>query len=177
MEADPALRAKARYRFGRAALESGLPNRNLLALGVFDEIPRAFPETEYAPLALSAKAAIEEAESSQFDSPEFGRKVPSSFLTSLAIVERYPTSPAAERAFWTVGGELESLKLWDRAADAYWQLATRFPATRLDAWWKAGQILDRRLDDRQRAIEAYGRVPSGSEHADDARKRIARLSK
>ncbi len=175
--ANEAIRAKARYRFGRAALESDLPNRNQLALGVFDEIPRAFPSTEYAPLALASKAGIEEAEKTRFDSREFGRKVPAAFVTSIQIIEDYPDSAAAERAFWTVGAQYEDLKLWDRAADAFWQLATRFPETRLDAWWKAGQIFDRRLDDTTRALEAYRRVPETSAHADDARKRIARLTK
>jgi serine/threonine protein kinase/outer membrane protein assembly factor BamD (BamD/ComL family) len=176
-ERDPELRAKARYRFGRAALDSGLPDRNILALGAFDEVPRAFPETEYAPLALAAKAAIEEAEKTEFESAEFGREVPAAFLTSLRIVEEYPDSPAAEKAFWLVGTQLEDLKLWERAADAYWQLGTRFPQTRLEAWWKAGQVFDRRLDDAERALEAYRRVPASSPHAEDARKRIARLSR
>ena len=39
----------------------------------------------------------------------------------------------------------------------------------MDAWWKAAQILDRRLDDIDRAVDAYSRVPSDSPRYDDAR--------
>lgn len=69
------------------------------------------------------------------------------------------------------------MKLWEQAADAYQQLATRFPTTELDAWWAAGQVLDRRLDRKQQAIEAYRRVPQTSPHYEDAQKRLNRLTK
>ena len=170
-------RAKARYRFGRAALDSELPNKDQLALGVFDEIARAYPETEFAPLALASQAAIEDAGNVRVETEEFSRRVPAAFLTSIRIAERYPASAAAERAFWVVGTEYEELKLWQQAAEAYWQLATRFPQTELEAWWKAGQVLDRRLDDTERALEAYRQVASTSSHFEDAQKRIAKLTR
>ena len=109
--------------------------------------------------------------------PQFGRRVPAAFLTSIRIIEGYPDSPAAERAFWIAGTEYENQKLWDRAVDAYWQLASRFPDTELDAWWKAGQILDRRLDANERAIEAYRRIMPTSPRYNDAQKRISKLTR
>ena len=104
-----------------------------MALGVFDEVARAYPSSEYAAWSLAAKAAIEEAQKTRIDSATHGRKVPASFLTSLEIINRYPDSDAAERAYWTAGMEYEELKRWEQAADAYQQLGTRFPATELDA--------------------------------------------
>lgn len=170
-------RAKARYRFGRAALASETQTSQQLALGVFDEVARAYPESEYAAWSLAAKAAIEEAQKLRVESADYDKRVPAAFLTSLELVRRYPGSGAAERSYWLVGEEFEELKLWEQAADAYQQLATRFPTTELDAWWAAGQVLDRRLDRKQQAIEAYRRVPQTSPHYEDAQKRLNRLTK
>ncbi|MDX1644779.1 MAG: protein kinase [Thermoanaerobaculia bacterium] len=175
--ATPEERATARYRFAKAVLDSSTPNARQLALGVFDEVARAYPETDYAPLALAAKATLEEAQNIRVETERWGRRTPAAFLTWLRLIEDYPDHPNAERAFWIVGTETEDRKEWELAADAYWQLATRFPETRYDAWWKAGQILDRRLDQNERAISAYQKVPVGSEHYEDAQKRIARLSR
>ena len=177
LSSEAEARAKARYRFGRVALASDLPNGKQLAMGVFDEVARAYPRTEYAPLALASKAALEDAANVRVTSEEFGRRVPAAFLTSIQIIEGYPDSPAAERAFWIAATEYEDRKLWDRAVDAFWQLGTRFSDTELDAWWKAGQILDRRVDDAERAVLAYQRVPETSSHAEDARKRISKLTR
>jgi hypothetical protein len=111
------------------------------------------------------------------ETPEFQRRVPAALLTSIRLAERYPDSPVAERAFWVMGSEYEELKLWRQAADAYWELATRFPATRLEAWFSAAQVLDRRLGDTERALEAYRHVGNGSPHYGEAQKRIAKLTR
>lgn len=173
----PEERATARYRFAKAVLDSSTPSARQLALGVFDEVARAYPQTDYAPLALAAKVMLEEAENIRVETEEWGRRTPAALLTSLRLIELYPDHPTAERAFWIVGTEAEDQKKWELAADAYWQLGERFSETRYDAWWKAGQILDRRLDDNQRAITAYERVPGDSEHYENAQKRIARLTR
>ena len=170
-------RAKARYRFGRAALSSETATSQQMALGVFDEVARAYPSSEYASWSLAAKAAIEEAQKTRVDSATYGKKVPVAFLTALEIIERYPGSGAAERAYWIAGNEFEELKRWEQAADSYQQLGTRFPQTELAAWWKAAQVLDRRLDRKQQAVDAYRRVPQSSQHYEDAQKRINRLTR
>ena len=147
------------------------------AIDVYSEVAERYPRSEYAPKALASKAALEEAGKVRVTSEEFGKRVPAAFLTSIVLTEKYPSDAAAERAFWIVGSEYEDLKLWSRAADAFAQLGRRFPRTELDAWWKAGQVYDRRLDDAQRALDAYNRVPTSSPQYDEAQKRIKKLTK
>lgn len=171
------LQVWARYNFARLALKSDLPDRSDTALGVFQEVADRWPSSEYAPKALASKAAIETSLKTKVDDDITGRKVPLAFVTSRTLIEAHPNAPEAELALRIVADQYEELKLWRKAADTYWQLGTGFPETSSDAWWKAGQILDRRLDNRAAALRAYEQVPQSSEHYGAAQKRINRLSK
>ena len=64
-----------------------------------------------------------------------------------------------------------TLKRYDLAAAAFNDLATRFPQTRYDAWWRAAETLDKRLKDKTAARAAYGRVPTTSPNYGTAQKR------
>ena len=94
------------------------------------------------------------------------------FDLNRTIVEKYPASPEAEFAGWQVGSVYEDRKAWDRAASTYSDLATRFPQTRYDAWWRAGDIYDKRLKNETAARAAYSKVPSSSPKYKDAQKRL-----
>jgi hypothetical protein len=61
------------------------------------------------------------------------------------------------------------------AADAYSQLGTSFPNTRFDAWFKAGELYERRLNNREAARAAYLKVPASSSKYRDAQNRSQRL--
>jgi len=174
---DPPIQARAGYRFGRAAIDSGEASRHAAALRVFQEVARLYPQTEYAPRALAAVAAMQSAAKTQTEDAEFGKRVPTAFVTSRELIARYPDDEAAERAYWLVGETFNDLKLFQEAVGAFSELAARFPETELDAWWRIGQLYDRRLDDKARAIDAYRHVPESSEHHGDAQKRINRLSR
>jgi tetratricopeptide (TPR) repeat protein len=171
------LQVWARYNFGRLLLRSDRPNKREASLDVFEEVARVWPNSEYAADALASKASVEDDLKLRVRDEQTGKRVSAAFVTSRTLVQRYPNDPAAEQAFWIVGQQYEDLKEWQQAADAYWKLGTGFPNTDLDAWWKAGQIYDRRLDDSATAVRAYQQVAEGSEHYDEAQKRIQRLSR
>ena len=61
---------------------------------------------------------------------------------------------------------------YDLAAEAYTTLATRFPDNTLDAWFKAGEIYERRLKELERAREAYAQVPATSQRYRDAQRKL-----
>jgi outer membrane protein assembly factor BamD (BamD/ComL family) len=147
------------------------PDRVSLAITALGDVPQKFPDSPWAPRALAQRALIETRERVKGGDSVLG-SVPAAFLTNRTIVEKYPTSPEAESAGWQVGSLYEDRKKWDRAAAAYSDLATRFPQTRYDAWWKAAEIYDRRLKDAAAARAAYAKVPPSSPKYKDAQKRL-----
>jgi TolA-binding protein len=174
---DAPTRARAGYMFGRAAVDSGAANRRTAAMRAFLEVASIYPQTEYAPRALAAVAALQSAAKNQTVDAELGKRVPTAFVTSRDLIARYPDDEVAERAYWLVGETFDDLKLYQEAVGAFSQLVARFPGTELEAWWRIGQLYDRRLDDRIRAIDAYRHVPESSQHHSAAQKRINRLSR
>ena len=147
------------------------PDRVSLAIAALGDVPRTFPDSPWAPRALAQRALIETRERQKGGDSALG-SVPAAFLTNRTIVEKYPTSPEAEFAGWQVGSVYEDRKAWDRAASTYADLATRFPQTRYDAWWRAADIYDKRLKNEPAARAAYSKVPPSSPKYKDAQKRL-----
>jgi len=145
-------------------------NRVALARGVLADVPVKFPDSPWAPRALAAKALLETRERVKETDPTFGN-VPAQFVTNQQIAQKYPTSAEAELALWSVGEEYENRKRYDLAAKAYSDLATHFPETRYDAWWRAAEVYEKRLKNRAAAQAAYAKVPSSSRYFKDAQRR------
>jgi TolA-binding protein len=98
--------------------------------------------------------------------------VPSALVTYREVATQYPGTPAAETALWKLGRAYTDIKRYDLAAQAYADLATRYPTTELDAWYAAADLFDKRLNDEARARAAYARVPPSSPRFKDAQKRL-----
>jgi tetratricopeptide (TPR) repeat protein len=77
-------------------------------------------------------------------------------------------------AFNRLANIYEDLDQWARAAQAYADLATHYPDNPYDAWYRAGEIFERRLKDAARARDAYARVPQGSSRYRDAQRKLDR---
>ena len=58
------------------------------------------------------------------------------------------------------------------AANAYASLATSFPSNPYDAWFRAGEIYERRIKDVAKAREAYAKVPEGTARYKEAQRRL-----
>jgi tetratricopeptide (TPR) repeat protein len=140
--------------------------RDLLA-----DIAARHARTSWAPRALAAKAALEMREKIKEADPVLGATVPAAIATNRVLAERYPGTPQAEAALWQIGETYDDLKRYDLAAAAFENLATRFPRTRYDAWWRAGELYDKRLKNKTAARTAYGNVPVRSPNYANARKR------
>ena len=59
------------------------------------------------------------------------------------------------------------------AAATFADLGTRFPATRYEAWFAAGELFEKQLKDPARARDAYAKVPAGSSRYEAAQKKLA----
>ena len=136
----------------------------------------AYPKSNYAPLALEAKAKIEVEEKLKASDPLLGEQVPAALVSYRDLAEYYPSHKATEQALWEMAQIYDDLKRFDLAALAYVNLGTRFPSTRHDAWWEAAQLYDKKLDDTAQAVDAYSRVPSTSNRYGAAQKRLKKLT-
>lgn len=139
------------------------------------EVASKYAGSPEALQALVQKAALEEQKGGYQRDPRLGGSAPAALVTYRTLAESYPTAPPAEEALWKVGEMYEGLKKYDLAAQAFSDLGSRFPATRHDAWYRAGSLYDKRLKDAARAKEAYARVPAGSGKYKEAQERLKRL--
>ncbi len=166
--------ALARYRVAKVALDSERRDRVELALGALAELARDYGDTPWGPRALAEKAELELEHKLMQRDPILDVRAPVALATYRELLDRYPEDGAAEAALWQVGGMYEQLDRFDLAVGSYTALGARFPNTRFDVWWRAGELLERRLDDREGALAAYARVPASSEHYANAQRKLGK---
>jgi TolA-binding protein len=163
------------YRLGRLTLRTDATDRFSRAIEIFERVVNQYPESSWAPKALRAKAEIERARNLRFDDPKLGSKVPAEVFTYQQLLNTYPDAEGAEEALWRLSEAYEDIKHYERSAQAAAELVRRFPQTQYDAWWKAAQLYDRKLDDKATAIKFYSQVPDTSKNHRDAQKRLQKL--
>jgi serine/threonine protein kinase len=163
--------AEAGYRIGLLISQSGRRDRLTTALQTLADVAVSQPDSEWAPRALALKAQIEDRENLRYADPSLGY-VPAGMATSRMLAERYPTNPLAEQALWRVAQEYMNLRRNELAAEAFNTLVTRFPQTRLDAWWQLGELYEKRLNDKAKARDAYSHVPASSPRYAQAQKKL-----
>jgi outer membrane protein assembly factor BamD (BamD/ComL family)/predicted Ser/Thr protein kinase len=166
-----AVSAEALVRLADLVQQTKDSNRVQLARQYLTDAVTQFPNVAIAPQALSMRAGIEERENIKVTDATLGRQVPAALVSYRDLSERYPTAAVAELALWKMASFYEDLKRYDLAAEALGTLGTRFPATRYDAWWEAGELYDKRLKDKDKAKDAYSKVPSTSRRYKDAQKK------
>jgi len=103
---------------------------------------------------------------------QLGASVPQSLVTYRTLVERYPAAPVAESAFDALSRLYEDIRQYERAAASLQELATRFPGNRVDAAWRAGELFEDRVKDRDRARASYALVPSQSPRYREAQRKL-----
>jgi TolA-binding protein len=165
---------EAVYRLAELTLQSKRPDRQAAARTLFGEVASKYPDSAYAARALMAKAGIEERERIREMNPTVGAVVPAAITTYVQVAERYPSSDTAEGALWKLFELYDDLRRYDLAAQALETLGSRFPNTRYDVWWRAGELYERRLQDKAKAQAAFAKVPPNSPKYRDAQKKLAR---
>jgi hypothetical protein len=124
---------------------------------------------------MVAKAALEEREKIRENDPVLGANTPAAIATNKLIIERYPS--AAEAALWKLSELYEDFRRYDLAVQAVTDLAARYPTTKYDAWFRAGELYERRIKDRTKSRDAYAQVPQSSPRYAVAQKKVAELAK
>lgn len=166
--------ATSKLRLAELIQRSRRPNRDTASAEIFDDVIRTYPGTPEAFRALQLKIRLDQGNRQRVNDPVLGIQVPRVLPTLRALTEQFPTSPASMDAFSRLADMYGDLGKFDRAAQAYVDLATNFPTNPNDAWFRAGEIYERRLKDISKAREAYAKVPAGTSRYRDAQRKLTR---
>lgn len=161
-------------RLAQLMAQTGDAEREETARALLGQIAATYPRTSEALSALQLKVALEQDRRGRVHDPVLGVEVPPVLPTLRMLVEQFPRSPLAMVALHRLAVLYEDMGQHERAALAYGTLAARFPRNPHDAWYRAGEIYERRLKDMARAREAYARVPEGSARYRDAQRKLSR---
>jgi tetratricopeptide (TPR) repeat protein len=145
---------------------------DVVARRTLGEILDRYPGSVRALRALQMKMSIEDRMKLKEPDAELNGIAPSSLLTLRRTARAAGTAPVAEFALWRLGQEYRDRRLYDLAAATFADLGTRFPETRYDAWFSAGELFEKQLKDAARARDAYGKVPSFSPRYEAAQKKL-----
>ena len=165
--------AEALVHQAQGVLRTQLTQRESTARLLFARVAEEFPRSEWAPRALMAKAQIEERLRDRVVDQAAGTNVPIVLPTYRLIAERYPSQ--SEDALWKMSEIFEDLDRYSLQAQALVDLVTRFPRTKYEAYWKLGEVRERRLRDKPVAIDAYSKVSASSSKYDNAQRKLKDL--
>jgi serine/threonine protein kinase len=166
---------EALYKQGQRVLLSRQPDREAAARRLLTRVAEEYPSSEWAARALIQRAQIEERVRDRVADQLTGGAVPIVLLTYRTLAERYLSH--SETPLWKMGEIYEDLDRYPLQAQALTDLTTRFPQTKFDAFWKLGEVSERRLKDKARALDAYSKVPPTSPKYRDAQKKLEELKR
>ena len=167
--------AEAMFRRAELTLQTKRRGKEVEARQIYRELSDGYPSSNWAQRGILSKAALEEREKIREADPELGANVPAALRTYRLITQRYPS--AAEAALWKLSELYEDVRRYDLAVQAVTDLVARFPSTKYDAWFRAGELYERRIKDRAKTREAYAQVPPSSPRYSVAQKKLAELSR
>jgi TolA-binding protein len=167
--------ADSRVQLANLILKSRRADRETAARALFGEVARDFPQTPQALSALQAKIRIEtERRTLREMDPMLGVSMPAVVMSMRMLTQQFPDSPASMLALTRLVNLYEDANQHAFAAQALIDLGTRFPNQALDAWYRLGELYERRLKDPARAREAYEKVPAASPRYRDAQRKLKR---
>jgi serine/threonine protein kinase/TolA-binding protein len=161
----------SRLRLAELTLKSRQDNKETVARDLLNDIATSYPRTPQAFAALRLKLTLEQGRARDLD-PVLGIQVPRALPTLRMLTEQFPTAPLTMADWSRLGSMYADLDQHALAARAYERLATHFPSNPYDAWFRAGEIYERRLKDPAKAREAYANVPATSSRYKDAQRKL-----
>jgi serine/threonine protein kinase/TolA-binding protein len=162
----------SKLRLAELTSRVGRGDRELTARHILGEIISTYPSTAHAMVALQMKLRLEQNKRGREKDPVLGIDVQPVLPTLRTMAEQFPTAPATMPALNRLADLYIDLEQYARGAQAYVDLATNFPNNPFDAWFRAGEIYERRMKDRDRARAAYANVPPTSSRYRDAQRKL-----
>ena len=177
---------ESRFKGDRRAAESKMRRADILGRSrqpravqqsreLLNDVVREFPGTPQAQQALQAKLRIEnERKDFREIDPVLKVEVQSVMVTLRTFIAQFPDGTQSMVSRNRLAIMLTQMDRHDEAAQVLEELATRFPDNPMDAWFRVGEIYERRLRNPVKAKEAYAKVPHGSSRYNDAQQRLKR---
>jgi TolA-binding protein len=165
----------SQLRLAELTLKSRHNNKEATARALLKDVATSYPRTPHAFAALRLKLTLEQGRGREMD-PVLGIDVPRALPTLRTLTEQFPTAPLTMENWSRLGSMYTDLDQHELAAKAYVSLATYFPSNPYDAWFRAGEIYERRLKDPTKAKEAYANVPTTSTRYKDAQRKLKAAS-
>ena len=166
---------EASLRLAQLTLLTKQKTKDEDARKVLAELVERFPASPWSLRGLVEKAAIEDRRNVTEKDPTLDAVVPAALVTYRTLVARFPEEPAAGKALGKLAGLYEDIRRYDLAAECWIDLATRNPNSQSEAWFKAGELFEKKVKDKERAKDAYSKVPHASPDYATAQKRLAKL--
>jgi TolA-binding protein len=168
---DPRL-AASKLRLAELTLRSRQPDREQSARDLLGSVAQSYPRTPQAFAALQLKLKIEQGRAPREMDPVLGIPVPRPLPTMRMMVEQFPEHRMSMLALNRLADMYMQLERYELAAETYTTLATRFPDNPNDAWFRAGEVYERRLKDADKARDAFAKVPQTSARYKDAQRKL-----
>ena len=165
---------EAMFLMAQSTLRTRRPQKEAEAHRLFDELVTTYPQSTWASRALLMRGDLEARQRLFQRDDVLETSVPTALITYRQLVAEYPGTNAAEAALWKLGTMYVAIKRYSLAAQAFSDLAAKYPATEHDAWFAAAELYEKRLSDTASAQAAYQRVPPSSPHFPDAQKHLHR---
>ena len=167
--------ADARLRRALLMARNRQAKIQLQAREVANDIVRDFPRSPQAWQALQLKMKIEADRRELRDiDPTTRVQVPAAIVTLRTMIDQFPKDPRTMTAYNRLSQQLQSMDQHAEAAKVLETLTANFEGNPLDAWFRLGEIYERRLNDPIKAREAFAKVPSDSPRYGDAQRRLNR---
>ena len=150
------------------------PKPQALALQLLNDVVRDFPSTPQAQVALQNKLRIEnERRDLRGVDPVTKADVPAQIVTLRTIIEQFPESPEATAARNRLATLFTQMDRHADAAQVLEDLGAR-GGNPAELWFRLGEIYERRLNNPEKAQEAYAKVPPGTPRYNDAQRKLKR---
>jgi hypothetical protein len=149
------------------------PAAQVQMLQLLSDVAREYPSTPQAQVALQQKLRIETERGRQMRAIDPVTKTdgPAFIATLRTIIEQFPDSQQSAIARNKLAISFEDLDRWRDAATVREEMATRNENPN-ENYFKLGELYERRLNDRVKANEWYGKVPKSSPRFGDAQRKL-----
>jgi TolA-binding protein len=164
---------EALYRLAELTAAAKTATATEDARRLFGEVATRYAfNARWAAPALWEKSVLEERLKVREFDKTLQTSVPSALVTLRTLTHRFANHPSAEDAWWKLADLYQGINRQVHAAEALTRMAAAFPNGRHDAWFRAGDIYEKKVKDQERARAAYEQVPSSSPRYRDAQKRL-----
>ena len=166
--------ADAKLRRSSILARNRQPKAQAMSMQLLNDVVRDFPGTPQSQIALQTKMKLEtERRDLRALDPVLKVEVPAIVITLRQMIEQFPDSPQAMAARNRLAMTFSQMNRHAEAAAMLEEMGARGDNP-MDVWFRLGEIYERRLNNPEKAQEAYAKVPQGSPRYNDAQRKLKR---